>query len=228
MSHGDYETATRDGVVVGIGETVGLDFLLELSADTDADGLPDTWERSHFGNLNQEAQGDPDGDGFTNLDEWRRGTDPNGRDFLPEFWWLWLVLFLLFLIAVLILVVAGRRRGRPEAEVYEELYGVPPAAEEVVVKERKVKKPKLPPPPEEEAEEAAEEEAPAKAAALPECPNCGLINEPGATECAVCGAAMGAAALSTDDRMARLEDALKEGRITQEQYEANLKKLQGE
>ena len=38
--------------------------------DTDADGLPDEWERIFFGNLSQTGSGDPDGDGLTNAQEY--------------------------------------------------------------------------------------------------------------------------------------------------------------
>ena len=44
--------------------------------DTDADGLPDLWERNYFANLSQTASGDPDGDGLTNLQEYQMGTNP--------------------------------------------------------------------------------------------------------------------------------------------------------
>jgi len=48
--------------------------------DSDADGLPDSWERKYFGNLNQTGSGDFDGDGLTNLQEYQLGTDPTKID----------------------------------------------------------------------------------------------------------------------------------------------------
>jgi hypothetical protein len=63
--------------------------------DSDDDGLPDTWELSQFGNLNQTATGDPDRDGFSNLVENQNGTNPNNPnsvigdadgDSLPDAW----------------------------------------------------------------------------------------------------------------------------------------------
>ena len=45
--------------------------------DTDGDGLPDDWELAHFGSLAHAGNGDPDGDGVSNLNEYRAGTDPN-------------------------------------------------------------------------------------------------------------------------------------------------------
>ncbi len=47
-----------------------------LYIDSDGDGLPDSWEMAHFGNLNQTATGDPDGDGVSNLQEFLDGTNP--------------------------------------------------------------------------------------------------------------------------------------------------------
>lgn len=63
-----------------------------LNGDTDADGLPDGWEITSgldplddgtvslrtggTGNPNQGASGDPDGDGFSNLQELQNGTKP--------------------------------------------------------------------------------------------------------------------------------------------------------
>jgi hypothetical protein len=47
--------------------------------DTDGDGLDDRWEMQRFGNLGVTGDGDLDGDGLTNLQEFQYGTDP--RDF---------------------------------------------------------------------------------------------------------------------------------------------------
>jgi hypothetical protein len=44
--------------------------------DSNANGLPDWWEVRYFGNLDQTADGDFDGDGVSNLDEYLEGTNP--------------------------------------------------------------------------------------------------------------------------------------------------------
>lgn len=44
--------------------------------DSDADGMTDAWELAQFGNLDQTAAGDPDGDGTANLAEFLLGLDP--------------------------------------------------------------------------------------------------------------------------------------------------------
>ncbi|MCK5290460.1 MAG: hypothetical protein KAR39_00385 [Thermoplasmata archaeon] len=46
------------------------------TGDTDGDGLLDSWELQFFGDLGQEAAGDFDADGFTNIEEFGAGTDP--------------------------------------------------------------------------------------------------------------------------------------------------------
>ncbi|MGB0653259.1 MAG: hypothetical protein ACPGQL_08670 [Thermoplasmatota archaeon] len=48
--------------------------------DTDGDGLADTWEIEHFGDLSQDGTGDPDSDGCDNECEETAGTDPNDAD----------------------------------------------------------------------------------------------------------------------------------------------------
>jgi hypothetical protein len=58
--------------------------------DSDLDGLPDWWELEHFGNLDQDANDDPDNDGLTNLAEYNIGTNPNNSDTdsdgMPDGW----------------------------------------------------------------------------------------------------------------------------------------------
>lgn len=48
--------------------------------DIDGDGMDDHWEISHFGDLSQSASADFDGDGLSNLDEFRQGTSPSQFD----------------------------------------------------------------------------------------------------------------------------------------------------
>ncbi|NEP77055.1 MAG: hypothetical protein F6K39_02065 [Okeania sp. SIO3B3] len=48
--------------------------------DVDEDGLPDGWEWQWFGNLNQQAEDDPDADGLTNAQEQSIGLEPNNPD----------------------------------------------------------------------------------------------------------------------------------------------------
>ncbi len=52
--------------------------------DTDHDGMADVWETAHFDNLERgsaaDSSSDFDGDGYTDLEEFLNGTDPNVRD----------------------------------------------------------------------------------------------------------------------------------------------------
>ena len=52
-----------------VGQVVG-------SGDVDRDGLPDDWELSYLHTLTYDFTADPDGDGVSNLGEYRAGTDP--------------------------------------------------------------------------------------------------------------------------------------------------------
>lgn len=52
----------------------------QASPDTDADGMPDGWEITHFGDLSHDGTADTDGDGLTDLEEYNQGTDPNLKD----------------------------------------------------------------------------------------------------------------------------------------------------
>ncbi len=41
--------------------------------DSDADGMPDTWEKARLGSLSATSSGDADGDGYTNIEAWLWG-----------------------------------------------------------------------------------------------------------------------------------------------------------
>ena len=54
---------------------------IDCAGDADSDGLPDSWEITHFGNTTaQTATLDADGDGLTNLDEYELGLNPVSTD----------------------------------------------------------------------------------------------------------------------------------------------------
>src|SRR5215472_5192168 len=48
--------------------------------DSDHNGLPDAWEWNYFGHLGVDPNGDPDGDGMSNRQEYLAGTNPNNPD----------------------------------------------------------------------------------------------------------------------------------------------------
>jgi hypothetical protein len=60
--------------------------------DSDNDGLLDTWETAHFGNLSDDWSGDPDNDGLSNAREWALNSNPMEEDVdsdydgMPDWW----------------------------------------------------------------------------------------------------------------------------------------------
>lgn len=69
-----------NGIIDSQRDVGGWPILNSSSApqDTDADGLPDTWEKAHRFNPEDPSDGvtDQEGDGYTQLEEWLNGTDP--------------------------------------------------------------------------------------------------------------------------------------------------------
>jgi len=67
-----------DDFAVANGQLKGL-FSFELPDalyDGDHNGLPDAWEQQYFGTTGVDPNGDADGDGIVNLQEYLQGTDP--------------------------------------------------------------------------------------------------------------------------------------------------------
>lgn len=76
-----------------LGGTVDMG-VYETERDTDHDGIPDAWMMQYFGHPTGQifdhslAQDDPDGDGYTNLEEYRNGTVPTQFDIGPAMIWM--------------------------------------------------------------------------------------------------------------------------------------------
>src|SRR6266567_487251 len=67
----------------GYANLCGMQIVYKGSADTNSNGLPDAWERYFFGNLNQSASGDHDGDFLSNIREYHLGLDPTRTNSFP-------------------------------------------------------------------------------------------------------------------------------------------------
>jgi pectate lyase len=74
------KTTTKTGIVENIDQVGGYpEYTFDpatVPADTDNDGMPDAWEQEH--NVSDGAA-DTDGDGYTNVEEFLNGTDPNEK-----------------------------------------------------------------------------------------------------------------------------------------------------
>src|ERR1035438_5193801 len=78
-------TGTNFSVVISNATGVVTSTPVAIWADSNGNGIPDWWEMQYFGNLNQTAIGDFDGDGVSNLDEYREGTNPaNATSYNPR------------------------------------------------------------------------------------------------------------------------------------------------
>lgn len=86
--------------------------------DTDGDGLTDYDEEHIYGTDPGDA--DTDNDGINDGDEISNGTNPlvaehEERDFLSEYWWIFLVLVIV-IVAVIVAVLLFKRKGRIPVE----------------------------------------------------------------------------------------------------------------
>ena len=63
-------------VTVG-NRTTNLFFWAKSWQDSDGSGLPDWWQMQNFGHLGVDPYGDPDGDGWSNIQEFQNSTNPN-------------------------------------------------------------------------------------------------------------------------------------------------------
>lgn len=75
------------------GETVSAAVLVNVAADSDFDGMPDSWEITNGFNPNDsgDSSADADGDGYTNLEEYQLGKNPHvledtDSDGMPDGW----------------------------------------------------------------------------------------------------------------------------------------------
>ncbi|MCX6874637.1 MAG: S8 family serine peptidase [Verrucomicrobia bacterium] len=70
------DNVTPVAALTGMVRTGGRLDLARL-VDTDSNALPDWWETGYFGSLGNNPADDPDGDGFTNLQEYLIGSQPD-------------------------------------------------------------------------------------------------------------------------------------------------------
>jgi hypothetical protein len=140
--------------------------------DTDEDGMSDSWERTHFGNLDQDAEDDYDNDEVNNLQEYKDDTDPTDEtDFIKPstggdgennmMMYLLLIIIIVVVVVLLLVFMLNKKKKKPEAGVPPSATGTQPAAPET---------PEAGEPPAAAAAPPAEASAPAVAAPVAAAP----------------------------------------------------------
>jgi len=112
--------------------------------DSDHDSIPDKWEMYYFGNLTQSSEGDFDGDGISNLEEYKSKFNPKEPDdsvddsnrfveFIKDFWFIFVITFIVLLIIIMTVVVilirisksksrSRKHRRRKYGDDYDDYY----------------------------------------------------------------------------------------------------------
>lgn len=98
----------------------GVNFTAVYSVpDSDLDGMADWWEMDYFDGLWANPSGNPDGDGYTNLEEFVHGTNPlvpdPGEGIIEENW-RWILVGGTCVVIALIIAYPIRRKRKKEAE----------------------------------------------------------------------------------------------------------------
>jgi parallel beta-helix repeat protein len=99
-------------------------------SDIDQDNLPDSWEQSYFGDLNQEPDNDYDGDGYTNLQEYLGDSDPtDGKDYpgvkkqeesesiFSLYWWIFIIIAILIVIIIVTFILYKKSIDKDDEEI---------------------------------------------------------------------------------------------------------------
>ena len=155
--------------------------------DSDDDGLPDGWEIEHgldplddgSIDINNGPEGDPDGDGYTNLEELQNGTEPDDATSKPkeveeeddEDYMMYIIIMIVVIIVLISLLAFALRKPGPSGD--ELLAGE--EEEEIPTDE----------------ENLDEEELPVSDEDTFECPTCGAELKDGDDECPECGEEFG-------------------------------------
>ena len=88
--------------------------------DEDSDSLPDWWELYYFKNLDQTGSGDYDHDGYTNLEEFARQSDPTVKNAQPGLVdmlvknWVYLVAIVAVIVVAFVLLFPRYKRKQKD------------------------------------------------------------------------------------------------------------------